>query len=287
MEFIIHPLQGGFGAELWGLDLSKPISDALFEEWRAAFEKYSVLTIPGQTFTTEQQIEFSKRFGPLEPFPDEKDQVDGEPTVIRVSNIDRDSGAIKPVDDPGHKSFTLGTSGWHTDSSYRRIPSHGSLLYAVEVPPKGGDTLFANTRLAYEALPEEKKSEIDNLVVVHDFETTRRRFGLPPRPNAVRKATPPVRQPMVRTLPDGGKALLLGIHADYVEDMDQADSQALLEEMIEWATQPQFVYRHRWRVGDLVMWDNRCTLHKAGPYDLANDRRLLHRTTVAGDGPVI
>lgn len=287
MSMTIHPFEGGFGAEIWGLDLSLPLPDALFEEWVAAFEKYSVLAIPGQNFTTDQHIEFSERFGPLEPFPDVKDQVDGQPTVIRVSNIEKDSGAIKPVEDPGHKSFTLGTSGWHTDSSFRRVPSHGSLLYAVEVPPKGGDTLFANTRLAYEALPDDKKAEIDDLVVVHDFETTRRRFGLPPRPEAVQKATPPVRQPMVRSLPNGGKALLLGIHADYVEGMEDTASKQLLDEMVDWATQPQFVYRHRWRVGDLVMWDNRCTLHRAAAYDLANDRRLLHRTTVAGEGPVI
>ena len=283
----VLPFETGFGAEVRGLDLSHPIDDALFRAWNAAFERHRVLVIRGQGFDDRQHVAFSRRFGELEDFPDPKDQASGLPMVLRVSNVDRDTDTIKRLDDAGHRSFTLGTSDWHTDSSFRRVPSKASLLFAREVPAEGGDTMFANTMMAYEALPEAEKTEIDGLTVVHDFEETRRRFDLPPRPEAIRAANPPTPQPLVRQVPGGGKALLLGMHASYVVGMDAGKSRALLDRLTAWATQDRFTYRHRWRVGDLVMWDNRCTMHKAMPYDMANDRRLLHRTTVAGDGPLV
>ena len=282
----VVPLDGGFGAEIRGLDLSRPLRDTLFDAWHDAFERYRVLVLRNQAFTDSQHIAFSQRFGPLEDFPDPKDQASGLPTVLRVSNVDRDTDRIKPLDDVGHRSFTLGTSDWHTDSSFRRVPSKASLLFAREIPDKGGDTMFANTMMAYEALPEAEKSAIDGLTVVHDFDETRRRFGLPPRPEPIRKANPPTPQPLVRRVPGNGRALLLGMHAAFVEGMDRAESRALLDRLTAWATQERFTYRHRWRVGDLVMWDNRCTMHKAMPYDMENERRVLHRTTVAGDGPL-
>lgn len=281
------PFETGFGAEVHGMDLSRPIDDALFRAWNEAFERHRVLVFRGQRFTDEQHVAFSRRFGELEDFPDPKDQAAGLPTVLRVSNVDRDTDRIKPLDDVGHRSFTLGTSDWHTDSSFRRVPSKASLLFAREVPDAGGDTMFANTLMAYEALPDAEKAAIDGLTVVHDFEETRRRFGLPPRPEAIRAANPPTPQPLVRRVPGGGKALLLGMHASYVEEMDAGDSRALLDRLTAWATQDRFTYRHRWRVGDLVMWDNRCTMHKAMPYDMENERRVLHRTTVAGDGLIV
>ena len=142
-----------------------------------------------------QQITFSKCFGTLENFPDPKDQAEGHKTVLRVTNIDRKTDAIKPVDEPGHKSFTLGTSAWHIDSSFRTLPSKASILYALEIPEKGGDTMFADTTLAYDTLPEAKQQELEDLVIIHDFEETRRRHKLPPRPPEVRAATPPARQP--------------------------------------------------------------------------------------------
>ena len=283
----LHPFENGFGAELKGLDLSEPLDETTFNNWLAAFERYSVLVIRGQSFDDARHVAFSRWFGDLEEYEDPKDQAEGFKTIIRISNIDKYTNKIKSLDDIGHKSFTLGTSDWHTDSSFRHVPSKASLLFAREVPPEGGDTAFASTSMAYEALPEEKKRAIAGLTVIHDFEETRRRFGLPPRPPEIRAKLPPVSHPLVTQLPDGRKALLLGMHAARIEAMQPAESRALLDELLAFATQPQFVYRHQWRIGDLVMWDNRCTLHRAMPYELENDRRLLHRTTVAGEGPLL
>lgn len=283
----IVPFEGGVGVELRGIDLSRPVSAADLALWKRAFEIHRVLLFRGQHFTVEQHIAFSRLFGALEDFPDPKDQAEGYPMVLRVSNIERDTGRIKPVDEPGHKSFTLGTSGWHIDSSYRRVPSKASFLFAVEIPADGGgDTMFADTARAWEDLPAAKKEEIDRLVVVHDFEEARRVYGLPPRPPEVQAATPPARQPLVPHLPGGRRALFLGTHAAFIDGMDRAAGRALLDELTAFATQPRYTYRHRWRLGDLVMFDNICVMHRAMPYDLTGSRRLLHRTTVAGQGPL-
>lgn len=279
----VRPFSTGFGAEIVGLDLSQPLNEKTFGLWNEAFEEHGVVVLRGQTCTDEQQVAFSRWFGPLEDFPDPKDQAHGFKTVLRVSNVEKHTDRIKPIDDAGHKSFWLGTSDWHTDSSYRPVLSKASLLFSREIPKAGGDTMFAHTGKAYDALPPAKKAEIDDIVVIHDFEETRRRNNLPSRPEAVRKATPPVRQPLVRRLENGRKALLLGSHIAYVEGMDPEKSKVLIAELTAFAIQPQFTYRHQWRLGDLVMWDNRCTMHRAMEYDMQNERRLLHRTTVAGD----
>jgi len=283
----VRPFQTGFGAEIVNLDLSQPLTPETFKIWEDAFETHGVVVLRGQNFTDAQHVEFSKWFGKLEDFPDPKDQASGLPTVLRVSNVERDTNRIKPIDDAGHKSFWLGTSDWHTDSSYRPILSKASLLFSREIPKAGGDTMFAHTGLAFDALPAARKAEIEDLVVVHDFEETRRRNNLPSRPEAIRKANPPVRQPLVRQLADGRRALLLGSHTAYVEGMDYEKSKALIAELTEFATRPDFTYRHKWRLGDLVMWDNRCTMHRAMEYDMQNERRVLHRTTVAGDAPLL
>lgn len=283
----ILPLDQGFGAEIRGLDLSQPLSPEAFDIWNKAFQEHAVVILRGQDFTEAQHVAFSEWFGPLEVFTDPKDQARGFPTILRVSNIDRDTDAIKPVDDLGHKSFTLGTSDWHTDSSYKRVMSKTSLLYGIEIPSRGGDTAFSNTAMAFAALPEKRRNELRKIVVVHDFEATRRRFGLPPRSEEIRRKVPPVPQPLVSRLPDGREALLMGLHVSHVENMPREDGDALLAELTAFATQPQFCYRHKWRKGDLVMWDNRCTLHRAMPYELESERRLLHRTTIAGEGPLI
>ncbi len=287
MAIVVRPFDGEFGAELLGIDLAEPLAEASFRAWAEAFERHSVLAIRDQRLPNDRHVEVSLRFGALEDFPDAKDQVVGYPTILRVTNVERDSDRIKPIDEPGHKSFTLGTSDWHIDSSFRPVPSKASLLYAHEVPDDGGDTLFANTAMAYDALSDAEKAEIEDLVVVHDFEHTRRRFSLPPRTEAIRAANPPVRQPLAPRLPDGRRTLMVGAHASHIDGMDKAASRALIDRLTGWATGPRFVYRHRWRVGDLVMWDNRCTMHKAMPYDLAAARRVLQRTTVVGDGPLV
>jgi len=287
MSIDVIPLNVYFGAEIRGLDLSKPISDEDFQVWSDAYSKYRMLLFRDQHFSTDQHAEFSKRFGPLEDFVDSKDQVDGHADILRVSNIFQDTDEIKPVDDPGHKSFTLGTSDWHIDSSFRRVPGKASLLHAIEIPAEGGGTGFADMVSAYEGLDDARKAECGKLIVVHDFEEARRRNGLLPRPEEIRVSNPSVMHPLVRTLPDGKKSLFLGSHTSYVIGMEQYEGRQFLNDLDEWATQEKYTYFHDWQAGDMVMWDNLALLHRAMPYDLVNDRRLLHRTTVVGEGPVV
>lgn len=282
----ITPRTTEIGAEIGGIDLAQPLSAVDFAALTDAFNEHRILVFRGQHLTTDQQVAFSEKFGRLEDFPDPKDQADGHKTVLRVTNIDRATGNIKPVDDPGHKSFTLGTSSWHIDSSFRTLPSKASMLYAIEMPGEGGDTMFADTTLAYDALSDAEKAALDELVIVHDFEETRRRHNLPPRPPEVRAATPPARQPLVAERATGRRALFIGSHAAGIEGMSYEDARAKIDELEAFATQPQFTYRHTWEAGDMVMFDNICVMHQAMPYDLSGSRRLLHRTTVAGDAPL-
>lgn len=282
----ITPRSNVIGAEVTGIDLSQPLAGDDFNTLTDAFNEHRILVFRDQHLTTDQQVAFSEKFGRLEDFPDPKDQADGHKTVLRVTNIDRATGNIKPVDDPGHKSFTLGTSSWHIDSSFRTLPSKASMLYAIEMPEDGGDTMFADTTLAYDALSDAEKTELDQLVIVHDFEETRRRHKLPPRPPEVQAATPPARHPLVAERDTGRRALFIGSHAAGIEGMGYEDARTKIDALEAFTTQPQFTYRHQWNAGDMVMFDNICVMHQAMPYDLAGARRLLHRTTVAGDAPL-
>lgn len=285
MTIEIIPLSCGIGAEIRGTALNLEMPLPTLQKTLDAFATYRLLLFRDQSLTPEQHVAFSQRFGALENFIDFKDQYAGIPELLRVSNIDQETDQIKDVDEPGHKSFTIGTSAWHADSSYKEVPSRASLLYSIEVPDGGGETEFADTAAAYTELPEGQKREFEDLIIIHDFEETRRRNGLPPRSLEVRLAAPAVAHPLVLDLPDCGKCLFLGQHASYVIGKSYLESREFLDSMVDYTTQPQFVYRHEWRVGDLVVFDNLAMLHRLCPYDLAHCRRLLHRTTVAG-GPI-
>lgn len=282
----ITPRDKGIGAEVRGIDLAQPLPDRAFETLQAAFDTHRLLIFRDVHWSVDQQVAFSEKFGTLEDFPDPKDQAEGHKTVLRVTNIDRATDTIKPVDDPGHKSFTLGTSAWHIDSSFRTLPSKASVLYALEMPADGGDTMFADTTLAYDSLSEDRKRALEKMVIVHDFEETRRRHNLPPRPPEVQAATPPARHPLVTERKNGRRALFIGSHAAGIEGMTYEDARALIDELEEICVRPEYTYRHQWQDGDMVMFDNICMMHQAMPYDLKNSRRLLHRTTVAGDAPL-
>lgn len=282
----ITPRDKGIGAEVRGIDLAQPLPDRAFETLQAAFDTHRLLIFHDVHWSVDQQVAFSEKFGALEDFPDPKDQAEGHKTVLRVTNIDRATDTIKPVDDPGHKSFTLGTSAWHIDSSFRTLPSKASVLYALEMPADGGDTMFADTTLAYDSLSEDRKRALEKMVIVHDFEETRRRHNLPPRPPEVQAATPPARHPLVTERKNGRRALFIGSHAAGIEGMTYEDARALIDELEEICVRPEYTYRHQWQDGDMVMFDNICMMHQAMPYDLKNSRRLLHRTTVAGDAPL-
>jgi alpha-ketoglutarate-dependent 2,4-dichlorophenoxyacetate dioxygenase len=180
--------------------------------------------------------------------------------------------------------YQLANMLWHSDSSFKAVPSLCSLLSARIVPPEGGATEFASTRAAYEALPEALGQRVETAIAVHDFSWSRDQVRPGFFTEKERAEFPPVRHPVVRTNPvNGRRSLLLGAHASHIVGMPVEEGRALLEELLDHVTQPRFRYRHEWKQGDLVIWDNRCILHRATPFDTTRHRRLMQRTTVSGD----
>ena len=276
----LHPL---FGAEIVDVDTAKPISDATFAEIRAAFEEYSLLVLREQSHDDETQVAFSRRFGPLETTV--KANPAGGSYFARQSNLDIKTGGVIPPEDK-RMVYQKGNYLWHTDSSFKRIPALCSLLSGRVVPPDGGNTEFATMRAAYDALPDATKRKIDGLVAEHSFAYSRSLIDPNVLSGEEKAEAPPVRQALVRTNPvNGCKAIYIGAHASHIVGWPVDEGRALLKELTEFATQPQFCYSHRWREGDLVIWDNRCLLHRATAYDGVRHKRLMQRTTVAGDAP--
>ena len=281
MAIVATRLTPHFAAQIDGADITRLLDDATWAEIRAAFEEHSILVFRGRTLDDETQIAFSHRFGSLE-VTRSMNPAAGTP-FARQSNLDIKTGEFIPVDDR-RMIYQLANMLWHSDSSFKPVPALCSLLSARIIPPEGGATEFASTRCAYPALPEDMKRRVAGAIAVHDFSWSRDQI----RPGfftAEERATyPPVRHPLVRTNPVNGRpALFLGAHASHIEGMPIEDGRALLKELLDHVTQPQFRYRHEWREGDLVVWDNRCVLHRATPYDSTRYKRLLQRTTVSGD----
>lgn len=289
--FKINPLGNALGAEVLGLDLAQPAGPELIRQMKEALNRYGVLCFREQDLTEDQQIAFSRLWGPLEDFPEENKTV-AAATVYHVANVSTQGEHLPETD---HRViFQKVNALWHTDSSYRYIPSYASLLYGIEVMPagaEGGRTGFANMVAAYEALPDEMKARIEPLHMVHSYEHGRRVYGsLPPLSNFEKNAVPPVSHPLVRVHLDAGGRRSLYITANAgneISGMPLEEGQALHARLIEHAARPEFCYFHTWKKGDLVVWDNRTTLHKAERYDMARYRRVFRRTTVAGEGPVL
>ena len=282
MALSIESLTPLFGATITGLSIRDGVGKAEFRALCEALDTYSVLVLPDQPVTDDEQVAFSERLGPLELTLE--GAVGSGTKVVRVSNILPD-GTLKDPD--GQKAlFTRANTFWHSDSSFKKLPAYASLLSAREVASTGGDTEFASTRAAYEALDPDSQSQVAELVCVHDIAYSRRQLSPRAVTDAQRQAMPPVEQALVRTNPKNGrKALLIGSHVSGIVGMDPSAAEQLLAGLLEHATQPQFTYRHRWTVGDLVIWDNRSVLHRGHHYDEANDRRVMIRTTLAGHAP--
>ena len=277
----LHP---HVGAEITGVDLRRPLDDASFEIIREAWHEHSVLVLRDQRIDDDRQVAFAKRFGALEKttFTVAADN----PYIYKLSNVD-DEGKVLPV---GSKKrlFLDVNARWHTDSSFRPIPAMGSILSGRKVPGRErGDTAFASMRVGYATLPDEKKRALEGLVAVHDYSYSLSLFGEGLIPRDEVDSVPPVRHPLVRThAPTGRKSLFVSGHVERIEGMPVEEGRALVAELIEWCTRPEYVYRHRWRQHDLVMWDNRCALHRATAIP-ATEPRLMHRATIAGEGPVV
>ncbi len=277
----IRPLSDAVGAEVIGVDLGAPLDDETFETIHRAFLDHCLLVFRDQHLTPEQHVAFSARFGALTEHVIDQFLLPGHPQILRISTKKNEQGENVGLADAGRY--------WHSDLSYAEVPSLGSLLYALQIPPagKGGDTLFANLRKAYERLPEATKQKLDGLKAVYIASRKRIRDDSRIRLNEQQdSATPPVVHPVVRTHPETGrKALFVNPgHTDHILGMDEAESRALLDELFAHATDDAFVYRHKWRLHDLVFWDNRCLMHIADPALPGYDRHM-HRTTVEGDRP--
>jgi taurine dioxygenase len=279
---IVNPITDAIGAEVHGVDLAAPMDDATFSAVHAAWMKHLVLVFPQQKLTDPQLENFSLRFGALDKKPGYTADVMDTTTsdyVCVISNVKIDG---KPIGDLGD-----GEAVWHTDMSYNPLPPMGALLYALEIPPSGGETGFSNMYLAYETLPAALKARVEKLQCKHD--ATRNSAG------GLRRGMPDVIDPsnspgtvhaMVRTHPETGRnCLYLGRrrHA-YIMGLPLPESEKLLDEIWAHASQPQFSWHHTWRLNDVLMWDNRCVMHRRNPFDPAA-RRVMHRTQIIGDKP--
>lgn len=290
----VRPLHPLFAAELIGADLTAEPTAGLVDIVETAMARYGVLVVRDARITDVQHKRFSRAFGPLEipsripgaARPEGRRVMD--PELFYAGNLDKD-GEIIPYGSEGYK-LAQGAERFHTDSSFHTMPTKWSLLLGHETPPPeaGGDTLFVDARAAYDGLDDAMKARIENLVGIHDFWEGRRRAGLKGEITPeMRKILPfpAVGHPLVRTMPYGRKALYVGGHCVGVAGVEPQEGQALVEALYAHATQDKYVYRHRWRQHDLVIWDNRCTMHAATPLGSNAYRRDMRRTTINESGP--
>ena len=283
----VYPVTETFAAEIGDVDLSKPLSDADRAEIEAAFNRYSVLVFPDQQFSTDQHLDFARNFGPLETTihavrSDARLRVRAE--IADVSNLD--SGDAIWGKESRKRMFEMGNRMWHTDSSFRRVPAKASLLYSRSIPPVGGHTEFADMRAGWDALPDDMKQRVRGLVAEHAIMHSRRKLGFNDFSDEENQTLPPVPQALVRKHAGSGRmGLYLASHAGRIFGMKEDEGKALLQQLIDHATQRQFVYTHRWRLHDLVMWDNRCTMHRGKGYDDLRWPRDMQRATVSDVGP--
>jgi taurine dioxygenase len=281
-SFAIRPVDGALGAEVFGLDLSRPLSDDDFAVLHRAHLDHHLLIFRDMRITPSQQVTFSRRFGPLQIHVLRQFQLPSDPEILIISNI-------KVNDQP----IGLGDAGhfWHSDLSYKAIPSLGSMLHAQELPQEGGDTLFANQHTAWARLPQALQDKVINLHAEHSYlakyaELQRRNPWRPNLTQAQIDEVKPVVQPVVRVHPETGRrALFVSEHfTTRILGVPQEESDALLAELFDLSTRPEHVYRHQWQPHDMVFWDNRSLMHLAAgcPED---QRRKLYRTTIEGDRP--
>ena len=283
-----HPL---FFAEVTGIDLAAPLDDGAVSTLEDALADHGVLHFPGQTLTTAQQIAFSRRFGNLETDYNRKD-LDGvaavAPEIVRVSNLDTQGNLLPP--DATYSKHSSASCIFHSDSSFKYVPSKCSLLYAIQVSSNGANTEFADMRAAYDDLTVAEKERIDGLIVEHSIIYSRSQVGFTDFPEAYRQKVPPVPQLLVRTHSRSQrKSLYLGSHASHIVGRPIDEGRALLKELTDHATQPKYVHAHKWAPGDLVMWDNRSMLHRRAPGKIAGppQPRELYRTTVQDIGNTV
>ncbi len=277
----LEPLHDEFGARVGGIDLGAPLSDEAVAELHAAIDDYSFLCFPEQVFDDERQLALTRALGE----PEANHLRLGQEGVIdyfaTIGNVEADGSAL------GNDHIKIirltGNNMWHSDSSFRPVPTYVSIMGVYEVPSAGGETLFVSARAAYGRLSDEEKRTIDPLHAIHDYVFSRSKVG----PDAVTPShaasLPPVEQKLVRTNPRNGRRnTFVGSHAKAIVGWSEADSRVLLDELLARATADEHVWAHAWQPGEVVIWDNRCLLHRGGGYDADKHRRLMRQTRVAG-----
>ena len=281
MTLTFHKLHPCFAAEVSPIDLRTVHDPATLAEIRAGMDEYAVLVFRNQAFTDAEQMAFAQRLdGELHTKTGARVLVKsrlGNEAVADISNVDEDGGIMKSGD--RRRMYSLGNRLWHTDASFQDPPGRYSMLHARVIPEDAADTEYADMRAAYDALEAEMKARLDGLRVHHSIAHSRQTLGFEfssEESEALKGAV----HPLVRTLPRSNRrSLYLAAHASRIVDWPVPEGRLLLHDLTEHATQREFVYRHAWRVGDLVIWDNRATMHRATPYDDATDRRELRRVT--------
>ncbi len=282
MAITVCPVTPSFAAEIGDVDLSAPLAPSDLQDIKNAFATYAVLIFPDQHLSQDQHLDFARHFGPLETTialhrKDARLRVRKE--FADVSNLGPDNEVWGK--DSRQRMFQLGNRLWHTDSSFKRLPALASLLYARSIPTVGGHTEFADERAAYDALPEDMKRRLHSLVAEHSIFNSREKLGFTNFSDEERAGLPPVPQVVVRTILESGrKSLYLASHAGRIFGMPEQEGRALIEELVVHATQRQFIYTHRWRVHDLVIWDDRCTMHRGTDFDDLRWKRDMQRATV-------
>jgi alpha-ketoglutarate-dependent 2,4-dichlorophenoxyacetate dioxygenase len=282
----IHAVTPDFVAEVGDVALNRVSSEDL-AAIREAFTKYAVLVFPDQEFDDESQLAFARHFGPLETtvFMARKGHnLRLHQNMADVGNLDAENRILETNN--RQRLYNLGNRLWHTDSSFKRLPAYCSMLHARSIPPIGGQTEVADMRAAYDALPDSTKQRIAGLVAEHSIMTSRGRLGFKDFDESERAAFAPVPQVLVRRLPDSGRmSLYIASHAGAIRGMPDDEARQLIDELTAHATQRQFVHAHRWREKDLVIWDNRCTMHRGMEFDDQRYKRDMRRATVSDVAP--
>jgi len=285
MDFEVKPISEHFGAEITGLDLSKPLSDETFDKLRETFFDRGILVFRDQHIEPKHQVAFSSRFGELMIHVLDQFQYPGHKEILVLSNDKDDDGTPTGFEDAGRY--------WHSDLSYQKSPSLATMLYAIDIPPEGGDTMFVNMYRAYETLPDDIKERIEGKHAYHsytrNYEKNESVRGLRPKLRDDQLATlEDVTHPIVRTVQSTGrKALYVNSGFTYqIVGMDEDESTEILEALFKHCRKAEFRYVHKWRFNDYVCWDNRSTIHHATPYD-PTKRRYIHRTTIKDPLPVV
>ncbi len=289
MPIEVHPLQRHIGATMTGIDVRRPQTADEVAAIEAGMDKHAVLVLPGQDIDDQQQLAFTRNFGPLQ----EGANTTLTATTLRlgaafadVSNLDKDNQRLERND--RRRMAALGNRLWHSDATFRIVPARYSLLSGRITTTAGGNTEFADMRAAYDALDQATKDEIENLVCEHSLIYSRGQLGFTDFTDAERHSMRPVLHRLVRTHPvTGRKSLLLSAHIGAIVGWPRPEAMAFIRDLMEHATQPEFVYVHRWTRHDLVIWDNRTTMHRVRRFDDLNIVRDMRRTTTMSEGPTV